>query len=275
MQPTLFDWQPETLQERLTDALRQMVSQMPQPPEFVQTIKTVKTPGGRTLMRMTARGHRTSASGSSGWPTAKGTDGSKGGGLSKNEQDLVTTAELASWPTPTVANAAGVRDATSGRVKVPPSGKCGFLTLVDAADMAGWPTPMAGSPGTEDYNPAGNTDSSRRTVELVAGWATPSAQVFGDTPETHLARKVAARAAGKSMGLVVSTLFAQAHLATTGPTPPSSPAATASTGASRGALNPAFSLWLQGYPPAWLAAGLRAATTTRSRRAKSKAASAC
>lgn len=32
---------------------------------------------------------------------------------------------------------------------------------------------MAGSPATEDYNAAGNTDSSRRTVEL-AGWPTPT-----------------------------------------------------------------------------------------------------
>jgi hypothetical protein len=32
----------------------------------------------------------------------------------------------------------------------------------------GWPTPMAGSPGTENYNAAGNTDSSRKTVALVA-----------------------------------------------------------------------------------------------------------
>jgi hypothetical protein len=39
--------------------------------------------------------------------------------------------------------------------------------------MAGWPTPMAGSPGTDTYNPAGNTDSSRKTVALV-GWNTPT-----------------------------------------------------------------------------------------------------
>jgi hypothetical protein len=35
------------------------------------------------------------------------------------------------------------------------------------SDYFGWPTPMAGSPGTETYNPAGNTDSSRKTVALV------------------------------------------------------------------------------------------------------------
>jgi hypothetical protein len=36
---------------------------------------------------------------------------------------------------------------------------------------------MAGSLGTDAYNPAGNTDSSRKTVELV-GWPTPDAQAF-------------------------------------------------------------------------------------------------
>ena len=41
------------------------------------------------------------------------------------------------------------------------------------ANLAVWPTPMAGSPGSETYNEAGNTDSSRRTVELCA-WTTPS-----------------------------------------------------------------------------------------------------
>jgi hypothetical protein len=43
------------------------------------------------------------------------------------------------------------------------------MTLTDAARMAGWPTPMAGNPGTETYNEAGNTDSSRKTVYLLTG----------------------------------------------------------------------------------------------------------
>lgn len=37
----------------------------------------------------------------------------------------------------------------------------------------GWPTPMAGTPAQKGYNAAGNTDSSRRTVELARGWPTP------------------------------------------------------------------------------------------------------
>src|SRR6185436_14339037 len=40
--------------------------------------------------------------------------------------------------------------------------------------FTGWPAPMAGSPATENYNEAGNTDSSRKTVDLV-GWANPLA----------------------------------------------------------------------------------------------------
>ncbi len=52
-------------------------------------------------------------------------------------------ALAAGWPTPTAANAAGACDATSGRKKLPPSGKCGFLTLTDAAKLAGWATPAA------------------------------------------------------------------------------------------------------------------------------------
>jgi hypothetical protein len=46
------------------------------------------------------------------------------------------------------------------------------LTSVSA--FSGWPTPQAGSPKTEDYNEAGNTDSGRKTVALVSGHVAPS-----------------------------------------------------------------------------------------------------
>jgi len=38
-------------------------------------------------------------------------------------------------------------------------------------DCGGWPTPMAGTPAQNGNNPAGNTDSSRRTV-FLASWPT-------------------------------------------------------------------------------------------------------
>jgi len=40
--------------------------------------------------------------------------------------------------------------------------------------LKGWPTPMAGTPAQNGNNPAGNNDSSRKTVEL-ASWNTPRA----------------------------------------------------------------------------------------------------
>jgi hypothetical protein len=68
---------------------------------------------------------------------------------------------------------------------------------ISGSGFTGWPSPMAGSPGTENYNPGGNTDSSRRTVALV-GWSTPKASDCsgGRTTETkgggnkHLDREV-------------------------------------------------------------------------------------
>jgi len=109
-------------------------------------------------------------------------------------------AHLAGWPTPTVGNASGsqmAKDASSTGKR--PDGSKATVSLpqvamtagwrspntVDAKGgnrlgegqvqlchqslLAGWPTPMAGSPGKPGrYNPAGNNDSSRKTVDLCA-----------------------------------------------------------------------------------------------------------
>jgi hypothetical protein len=141
------------------------------------------------------------------------------------------------------------------------------------SDFGGWPTPMAGNPGTDTYNPAGNTDYSRKT-EALAGWASPSATTWGGTAEQHLERKRKAIVAGHSMGLVVSCLDQQGQMAgwatptcvnyrspksnqhgknsrplqeqaglTTGPS-------DAATG-RYGVLAPEFSRWLMGFPSSW------------------------
>lgn len=61
-----------------------------------------------------------------------------------------------------------------------PSGRSRFRLRASAPrtsgiDCGGWPTPMAGTPAQNGNNPAGNTDSSRRTVAL-ASWPTPCQQ---------------------------------------------------------------------------------------------------
>jgi hypothetical protein len=74
---------------------------------------------------------------------------------------LEMTAQAAGWSTPTTSEGTGATRAAN---------KQGGESLRTQAQLAGWPTPMAGSPGTETYNEAGNTDSSRKTVELLNGF---------------------------------------------------------------------------------------------------------
>ena len=109
--------------------------------EYSRTWKMKTTPRGRRYWAHTASGRRISGSDFGGWPTPdtnkrggpQHPDKRKAGGHSVTLQDVASTAM-----------------------------------------MTGWPTPMAGNPGKPgQYNPAGNTDSGRKTVEVMAGWATP------------------------------------------------------------------------------------------------------
>lgn len=138
-----------------------------------------------------------------------------------------------------------------------------------------------GSAGSTEYSetwrekitPAGlrywaHTASGRRTSgNASTGWATPCSNQANSTPENFLRRKRESVArTGRSMGIVLSDLNMQVQ-AYCAEWP--SPKANNSTGAgqhgtgganlqsavqtvARGALNPAFSLWLQGFPSAWL-----------------------
>jgi len=108
-------------------------------PEYALTWKHWDMPSGPPICALRARARPTSDNACSGWPTPAHQDGE---------------------------HCSGQSERTGGRKS----------NLTDTATLAGWPTPMAGSLGTDTYNPAGNTDSSRRTVSLVAGWGTPSAR---------------------------------------------------------------------------------------------------
>lgn len=148
-------------------------------PEFVQTWRRRITPCGLQYWEHTASGRRISDSDCSGWRTPAAANG-EGGPLSleKMHTDSIITLQaqaglLAGWPTPNVPN--GGRSASPESMSstgITPEGKKRQVDLNYAAEMAGWP-PMAGSPATDTYNEAGNTDSGRKTVELVQGWNTP------------------------------------------------------------------------------------------------------
>lgn len=266
--------------------------------EYALTWSRKATPSGLRIFRLRASGRRTSGAGYSGWPTAQARDGDGRSGQEKRangqRMNLDDYAMLAGWPTPNVSSGEESAEVWMERRGDDPT--MPKMPLAVAAQLAGWPTPMAGSPETEDHHEAGNTDSSRRTVEL-AGWTTPQANepTSADRPsraETGRTTEYLGRQAflagwvtpaardykGDTQEQIAKgpdvaggcRLPGCAELAS-GPPAPSSPAATAAPGASRGTLNPAFSLWLMGYPLTWLLCGLKSVAASRSRRRKSPA----
>ena len=113
-------------------------------PEYALRWKSVDMILGPPISRLRASRHRISASESFGWPTPNASDSKRGGDLER----------------------------TGGKSRV----------LNNYALLAG-------SPKTETHNRAGNTGSSRKTEQLgleatakMAGWATPSARDWKDSP---------------------------------------------------------------------------------------------
>ena len=148
-----------------------------------------------------------------------------------------------------------------------------------------WPTPMAGTPAQNGNNAAGNTDSSRKTVALVAPWTTPTTRDWKDGSEvpavainallgrlvwlahwpTTTSQDAAQSRAYGYGGQTFMTLTDAARSAGSGDPLIGFPVETT----SGGPLNPGHSRWLQGLPPAWCDCAVTAMQSMPKRRASS------
>ena len=149
----------------------------------------------------------------------------------------------------------------------------GLVLRISANVCTGWPTPMAGTPAQNGYNAAGSTDSSRKTVELVAGWVSPTAQDHsrGTKPPRPtdtgipLSQQVAwatptsrdhKDGASTLENTPVNGLLGRQVL---GMTLSGSDAEMEDCAP----LNPAFVRWLMGYPPEWDECAVTATPSSR------------
>ncbi len=179
---------------------------------FTLTWKRKATPLGRPYYQLVASARRTSGS------------------------------DCGSWQTP------NARENGGGEYKDHAKAAARFLDkrrnddLIDAVHMVGWPTPAATdaqNPGTsEDWHTRRGKKGLRLNDHMahrgpVASWSTPRAN-DGKSTDLSIARRLA--------GKPPDTLTGQVKLCNGSPAPTE----------SRGQLNPAFSLWLMGYPAVWL-----------------------
>ncbi|MEM7730510.1 MAG: hypothetical protein AAF311_14790, partial [Pseudomonadota bacterium] len=201
---------------------------------------------------------------------------------------------LRGWPTPAHRD---FRHANAKAYAERGGGAKGEQLNTAAVHLAGWPTPMAGSPGKPgQYNPAGNTGSSRKTVAL-AGWDTPTAAMQRKSRRAIMSSEKNGRRSGggqssspgleqqaeMATGMIPRELMGEEMRATRdriGIVLPSlGPARLTVTGEmltgssarmeSGGQLAPEHSRWLMGLPPEWDACAPTATPSSRSRQKRS------
>lgn len=190
--------------------------------------------------------------------------------------DLEGAATLAGWPTPNTPS--GGRSTTIEKMSatgMTTDGRKHTVSLEHVVKFAGWATPDAqamnlGSDPQKHFErldrlKAKHNNGNGAGLPLamqanLAGWATPTTRDHKDTGDLSQSM---VRKDGKSRN---DCLARQSF----GIAPTGSPASTA----SRAALNPAFSLWLMGYPVVeWLLAAPSSKPSPRYRTKKPRTSS--
>ena len=210
-------------------------------PEYGLTWDTWDMPAGPPICRLRASARRTSGNDSGGWPTPMARDYHKEGSSRHHYgPSLAKVVEnMAGWTTPQTHDAQG----RSNPKRLQRHGtKHGCRNLNDEAGLAGWPTPVVRKGGMQS-NPGKALERRKQGHMLnlddaatLAGWATPRSR---DYKTNGVSRAREAKGVSDSLDHQAATDF--------GTQPRGYRAGTE----KRGALNPAFSLWLMGLPPAW------------------------
>jgi hypothetical protein len=99
----------------------------------------------------------------------------------KAQIGLENEAKLSGWTTPQAHDVTG----RSLHQKEIHGTKHECADLVTEARLGAWPTPMAQTPAQNGNNPAGNSDSSRKTVEMCQ-WPVDPSMDSGETPIGYL-----------------------------------------------------------------------------------------
>jgi len=201
---------------------------------YKMTWKPWVTPSGRSRFRLRASVHRTSETGSTGWPTPTVMDANRGAKDARpwdTGRPLNQIAALSGWTTPTT------RDWKDSGADIKPRGDTGkdrFDQLPRQANLAGWPTPSCSN--DREGNPASAMRMQRADGSKVQQRLQDFAAICQPARLTATGQLLTGSDAGMESG---------------------------------GQLNPAHSRWLMGLPPEWDVCAPMATRSTQSRRKSS------